>query len=132
MSRICVVIWTITGLQAAAVHVVLSNASDGQKHHDRDKDRHSRKDLDKSGANKFRVDPGKMIWSTHAPAASNNIQPSDQSSNGTFGRFRYIPSKNVFVVTSSIDENVFFYKLSPGGGVVDTIAPEPPTSLESE
>ena len=36
--------------------------------------------------------------------------------NGTYGRFRYVPSLNVFVVVSGVDENVFVYRL-------DNVAP---------
>ena len=84
------------------------------------------------GATVYSLDLDTMTWSTHAPAASNSVQPSGQTKNGTFGRFRYVPSKNAFVVVNDIDENVFFYKLSPGGGVVDTTVPSPPTNLNSE
>lgn len=81
------------------------------------------------GSTVYTLDLDEMAWSTHAPAASNNVRPSAQADNGTFGRFRYIPSKNAFVVVNDIDENVFFYKLSPGGGVIDTSVPRPPTDV---
>jgi hypothetical protein len=42
--------------------------------------------------------------------------PPKQLSNGTYGRFRYVPEDNVFILVNGIDEDVFFYKLSSGGG----------------
>jgi hypothetical protein len=35
---------------------------------------------------------------------------------GTYGRFRYIPDDNVFVLINGVDEDVHFYKLTSGGG----------------
>jgi hypothetical protein len=43
---------------------------------------------------------------------------------GAFGRFRYIPSKNVYIAVNSIDENVYFYKHTSGTGSV-TPTPTP-------
>ena len=31
--------------------------------------------------------------------------------NGTFGRFRYIPSKDRFILVNSVKQNVFIYRL---------------------
>ena len=31
---------------------------------------------------------------------------------GTFGRFRYVPSKNVFVLYNAVNQNVFIYRLT--------------------
>jgi len=59
-------------------------------------------------------------WARHAAAATNLVIPSSPEKNGTWGRFRYIPSKNAFVVVNRIDGNVFFYKLSPGSGSTDS------------
>ncbi len=36
--------------------------------------------------------------------------PAEPAEHGTFGRFRYIPRTNVFVLVNSIDEDVWFYK----------------------
>ena len=38
------------------------------------------------------------------------------SGNGTFGRWRYVPSVNAFVLVTGIDVNVHFYKLTAGLG----------------
>lgn len=36
--------------------------------------------------------------------------PTSKTSGGTYGRFRYVPAYNVFVLVVSVDENVYFYK----------------------
>ena len=41
--------------------------------------------------------------------------PSTQASNGTFGRWRYLPEYNVFILVNSVSSNVFFYKNRSGG-----------------
>jgi hypothetical protein len=46
------------------------------------------------------------------PAPTNTITPTAPNQNGTYGRFRYVPSKNVFIVVNSVDENVYFYKFT--------------------
>ena len=38
--------------------------------------------------------------------------PTDPVKNGTYGRFRYIPSKNAYVVVNGVKQNVFFYRLT--------------------
>lgn len=43
-------------------------------------------------------------------------------SGGAFGRFRYSPSRNVFVYVDGVDTNVFVLRMSEGQGV----PPEPP------
>ncbi len=55
-------------------------------------------------------------WSVRAPAPGNSVIPSAGTAVGTYGRFRYVPSRNVFVVVNSIHENVYVYRLSPGSG----------------
>jgi hypothetical protein len=42
--------------------------------------------------------------------------PATQNVNGTFGRWRYIPAYNVFILVNTPEENVFFYKHSAGCG----------------
>lgn len=79
----------------------------------------------------YSLDVSNWTWSQHDPAPSNSVSPSSPTPNGTFGRFRYVPSKNLFVVVTHIAENVFAYKLSPGAGVADTTAPAVPTDLRA-
>jgi len=42
--------------------------------------------------------------------------PGSGLSNGTFGRFRYIPEDNVFILVNGIDQDVRFYKHTAGAG----------------
>ena len=51
-------------------------------------------------------------WSKINAADTNTVSPTDPSSRGTFGRWRYVPSANVFTVVNSVDENVFVYRYS--------------------
>jgi hypothetical protein len=34
-----------------------------------------------------------------------------------YGRWRYVPSVNAFITVTSVDADVYFYKLSSGTGV---------------
>ena len=43
--------------------------------------------------------------------------PESPTSHGTYGRWRYIPRTNVFVLVNSVDDNVYFYKHTPGCGI---------------
>ncbi len=51
--------------------------------------------------------------------------PGPQLNNGTFGRFRYVPSLGAFILANGIDSNVFFYKVDgsvPGSPDADWLA----------
>lgn len=63
------------------------------------------------------IDPTNVVAEKRTPALSNTIIPSEASNWGTFGRFRYVPSHNIFVVVNSIYENVYVYRLSLSGQV---------------
>ena len=82
------------------------------------------------GASVYVFNMDNLTWTKRAPAATNNVTPPDQSTWGTFGRFRYIPSKNAYIVVSSVDQNVFFYKLSTEG--LDDSPPAPPTDARAD
>jgi len=43
--------------------------------------------------------------------ATNSVNPGAPNSRGTFGRFRYCPSKDIFVLMNSVGANVFVYRL---------------------
>ncbi|MCB9654195.1 MAG: hypothetical protein H6729_08725 [Deltaproteobacteria bacterium] len=47
---------------------------------------------------------------------SDDDAPTHVNSGGTFGRWRYVPSLNVFILVNSVDENVYFYKHTRCGG----------------
>jgi len=75
-------------------------------------------------------DLGDLQWNRVIPAASNTVIPSSMSSKGTYGRFRYSPTYNVFVLYNHVSENVFIYKLGDSIGTPDNIPPDAPSSLQ--
>jgi len=68
------------------------------------------------GSDVYTFDLGTNAWQKHSAAPTNSVTPTAAAGHGTFGRFRYIPSKNLFVGVNKITENVFFYKLTAGAG----------------
>lgn len=63
------------------------------------------------GADVFILDEATHVWSKKSPAATNKVIPTAPAKQGTYGRFRYSPKSNVFVVVNSIKENVYIYRL---------------------
>lgn len=55
-------------------------------------------------------------WST---VSGTGAIPTGPCQQGTFGRWRYCPSKNIFVLVNDVDENVFLYRLSDAKTTVD-------------
>jgi hypothetical protein len=66
----------------------------------------------KGGPELFTLDLETLTWETVEPAATNQLVPGKPCGNGTYGRFRYVPSKNVYILVNSWDTNVFVYSLS--------------------
>src|SRR5262245_47719827 len=82
------------------------------------------------GTDVYTLDMDTMVWTRRAAAATNTATPTAKNSNGTYGRFRYIPSKNAYVLANRTGDNVFLYKLSAGSGSPTTPPPTtpPPTT----
>jgi hypothetical protein len=79
------------------------------------------------GSNVYALDVDTDTWELHPPADTNLVDPGPQDAiGGTYGRFAYSKSFNVFIVVDSVDENVFLYRLAPGEGSGPTIVPKPP------
>jgi hypothetical protein len=76
-----------------------------------------------TGGGVWVLDMQAKTWSRKSAAGG----PAKQLENGTFGRFRYVPDDNVFVLANGVDEDVYFYKLTAGGG--DASAIHVPTSM---
>ena len=57
------------------------------------------------------LDPVTKTWTVNNPPGAPTGTPY-----GPFGRWRYVPALNAFVVVTGIGENVHFYKLTPGLG----------------
>jgi hypothetical protein len=64
------------------------------------------------GADVFILDAETHVWAKKAPSATNKVIPTAPAKQGTYGRFRYSPKSNVFVVVNNIGENVFIYRLA--------------------
>lgn len=72
------------------------------------------------------LDTDTWIWTRIAPAPTNTVIPTPRNFNGTNGRWRYVPSRDAFVLVNRVEDNVFFYKLdrstfmdSDGDGFTD-------------
>lgn len=70
-------------------------------------------------------DGGMETWSA---ASGSGVSPTAPAEWGTFGRWRYSPNKNVFVLVNNINENVFLYRFSSGSGTAAKNAPGLATS----
>jgi hypothetical protein len=78
------------------------------------------------GQDVYTLDMDSRVWELRAPA--NGVDPGPvTASGGTWGRFRYVPSKNVFILVNSSTENVFFYKLSSATGIPAPQRPAKPS-----
>ncbi len=62
------------------------------------------------GGTIYALNPDTWTWRTLPAAAGNRIVPSKPQANGTYGRFRYVPAQDVFVLVNRVDENVFIYR----------------------
>jgi hypothetical protein len=68
------------------------------------------------GTSVYSLDVDSWTWFEHTAASSNTVTPTAPVEAGTYGRFRYMPSRNAYVVVNKSSENVFFYKLTAGNG----------------
>ena len=60
----------------------------------------------------YALDPRTGVWTKHPPAGP--VAPPKRAAvynHGTYGRWRYIPSKDVFIGVNSVHGNVYFYRL---------------------
>lgn len=62
------------------------------------------------GATLYTLDPHSWQWTAHRAAEGNKVVPTAPAENGTFGRFQYDPSHDVFVVVNDINQDVYFFK----------------------
>jgi len=63
------------------------------------------------GGDVYSLDVKARKWTRH-PTVSARV-PGPAPRQGTFGRWQYIPSKNLFIGVNDIDENVWLYRLAP-------------------
>lgn len=83
----------------------------------------------KGGTDVYTLDMDTRVWTKHAPASINTVVPTQATGCGTYGRFRYIPSRNLFIGVNGVTENVYFYRLTTV--VPDTTAPTQPVNLQA-
>lgn len=70
------------------------------------------------GAEVYVLNLDTFAWTKVPPAPTNTVVPGPPPTTGTYGRFRYVPSKNAFIVVSSVDDDVYFYKLTSAPSAV--------------
>lgn len=63
------------------------------------------------GGAPYILDLATKTWKTGNAAGA----PTAQAKNGTFGRWRYVPEYNVFILVNGAGSNVYFYKNKGGG-----------------
>jgi hypothetical protein len=73
------------------------------------------------GGDVYSLDLGTRRWTRQAPA--NGPLPGPAPHTGTFGRWQYVPSKNLFIGVNSIDENVWLYRFAARDGAPRAAAP---------
>lgn len=64
------------------------------------------------GADVYILDIDKRVWKKQPPAPTNTVVPPPGIKRGTYGRFRYMPSKNAYILVNGVDEPVYIYRLS--------------------
>jgi hypothetical protein len=57
------------------------------------------------------LDPDDWRWTPYTPAPGNTADPGRPLSTGTYGRFRYVPGRDIFVLMNGVNRNVFVYRL---------------------
>jgi hypothetical protein len=61
------------------------------------------------GVDVYALDVARLHW-THRATSGVNTTPPTAARQGTFGRWRYVPSLDVFVVVNDVCGNVFVYR----------------------
>ena len=65
------------------------------------------------GAAVYVLDPDRWQWTRREAASGNLHDPGTPLSTGTYGRFRYVPGLDLFVLMNGVKRNVFVYRLAP-------------------
>ncbi|MEE8103914.1 MAG: hypothetical protein V3T86_00095 [Planctomycetota bacterium] len=61
------------------------------------------------GGDIFTLDLDTWVWTRISP--SGGTSPGAAVKRGTFGRFRYVPSKGIYIVYNQVNTNIYFYRL---------------------
>jgi hypothetical protein len=84
------------------------------------------------GTDVYVYSPGSRQWIKAPLASTNKVTPTAASPAGTYGRFQYIPSKDLFIGVNSIKENVFFYRLPAKLELTNEVRHAPPLNGKLE
>ncbi len=77
-----------------------------------------------SGAEVYSLELGSRVWTRHAGTGSVSPgAPQADNYHGTFGRWRYMPAANAFLLATTIDSDVYAYRFSSGGTTAPSTAP---------
>jgi hypothetical protein len=63
------------------------------------------------GDDVYTLDTRTWVWTRIPADPTNTVVPGPPNMNGTFGRFRYVPSKDVFILVNNVQQNVYFYRM---------------------
>lgn len=67
------------------------------------------------GTTVYSLDVDTNVWEAHPAAGTNLVDPGPvDAAGGTYGRFQYSATYNVFVTVDSVSENVFVYRFALG------------------
>lgn len=83
------------------------------------------------GSDVYSLDTTTWIWTKISAASNNTVTPPPGNSNGTWGRFRYMPAYNAFIAVNQTSENVFIYKLTNADGTGTTPNPTPSADVKT-
>ena len=78
------------------------------------------------GSDVYTLNPDTWAWRRIPAHPANAVVPTPPNVNGTNGRFRYVPSKDVYILVNNVDERVYFYRMpatitdSDADGLVDS------------
>ena len=64
------------------------------------------------GGDVYTLDLESHKWEKLAPATGNTVIPTQPPKAGTWGRWRYIPSKNAYIVVNAVSQNVYIHRLT--------------------
>jgi hypothetical protein len=56
------------------------------------------------------------VWTKVDAAPANTVTPTSPNSNGTYSKWRYVPSKNIFIIINRTSDDVYVYKLTSDSG----------------
>jgi hypothetical protein len=63
------------------------------------------------GTSVYVFEIGAKVWKKVTIAATNKVIPTEAAHTGTYGRFQYVASKDVYVGVNATGEDVYFFRL---------------------